>query len=677
MQQAGAFAAISGAYFLAGTLGLKLAFVHVSATAVWPPTGIAIAAVVLFGYRAALPVFVGAFLVNITTAGSVATVTGIALGNTLEALLGGWLVNRFASGRRAFERPRDVMAFTGLAAVVSPVAAASIGVTSLCVGGAAAWRDFGAIWVTWWLGDAVGAILFAPAAILWGSERPRLRLDPRRVAEAALVIAALVVSGGVAFLGWLPGANPNLPLQFLCLPPLVWAAFRFRPRFTALITLLLSGMALVGTLHGFGVFARESPNESLLLLQSYMGVLCVMGLCVGAAIAQRERAEEGLRASEERLRIAGKMEALGRLAGSVAHDFNNILTVIQGHADMMAMATPSGRPVDPSIGAITGATEHAARLTQRLLAFSRRQVLSPRTHDLNAIIGEMGTLVRRLIGERVAVSVDLGPGPHPVKVDRMQIEQVVMNLALNARDAMPDGGSLLLQTGLVDGVPDRRAGGRHVVLRVRDTGIGMDAETRRRLFEPFFTTKERGVGVGLGLASVYGIVQQSSGHILVASERGHGTTFEIFLPVSTDPIEHPTQPPSRPASVGPAVAGTRTILVAEDEPAVRTMFRAVLERQGYRVLVAANGAEALAICEQEGHIDLLLTDLVMPLLNGKELAAKVAIVRPTMKRVFMSGHPADVLGDDMTLGLEGVVLSKPIAPAALASILREVLEDER
>ncbi|HYK81785.1 MAG TPA: MASE1 domain-containing protein [Gemmatimonadales bacterium] len=286
--------ALAVVYVTAGKLGLRLAFVHPSATAVWPPTGIALVAYLLLGYRVWPAILISAFLVNVTTAGSVATSLGVAAGNTLEGLVGAYLVNRYARGRRAFERPRDIFALVGLAGLVSTAVSPTVGVTTLSLGGFAHWADYGAIWWTWWLGDVAGDLVVAPALLLW-VEHPRVRWVPRRAAEAAALFACVIVVGFIVFGGLFPSPVKTYPLEFLCVPLLIWAAFRFGPREAASVVVALSGIAIAGTLRGFGPFARPAYNESLLLLQAFMGVTAVMTLVLAALVAERKEQEGQLR----------------------------------------------------------------------------------------------------------------------------------------------------------------------------------------------------------------------------------------------------------------------------------------------------------------------------------------------------------------------------------------------
>lgn len=287
-------AGLLGVYFVAGKLGLKLAFAHPSATPVWPPTGIALAAFLILGYRVWPAILLGAFLVNLTTAGSLATSIGIAVGNTLEGLLGAYLVNRFAGGRNAFDRAQGVFKFAVYAGMLATTVSATFGVTTLLLGGFADWARYASIWLTWWLGDAVGALVVAPLLVLW-TANPRLRWNKQQALEAAVLFAGLFLAGQIVFGGLFPGENKNYPLSFVCTPFLVWAAFRFGQREAVLAMVLLSGLAIRGTLHGLGPYARETPNESLLLLQAFVGVVAVMTLSLAAVVSERGRLANALR----------------------------------------------------------------------------------------------------------------------------------------------------------------------------------------------------------------------------------------------------------------------------------------------------------------------------------------------------------------------------------------------
>jgi signal transduction histidine kinase/FixJ family two-component response regulator len=398
------------------------------------------------------------------------------------------------------------------------------------------------------------------------------------------------------------------------------------------------------------------------------GLRAAAGL-LGAAL-ERRRSEEELRARDDQLRQAQKMEAIGRLTGGIAHDFNNMLAAIIGFTHLVLQDFEGDDRQRARLEQILGAGNRAAQLTQQLLALSRQQLLTPETLDLNVVVDELRLLLERLIGEDIELRIVLTPTLGNVKADRGQLEQVILNLAVNARDAMPAGGRLTIETANVD---DREEA--QVALIVSDSGQGMDESTRARAFDPFFTTKETGKGTGLGLATVHGIVTQSGGSINIRSTPGHGTTFTIELPrIDGSGLAVPaSQQPGEDS-----LHGSETILVVEDEAAVRAFVRDVLQRHGYEVLAAASPHQAIAVAEQHAdEIDLLLTDVVMPEMSGPELCETLTASHPTMRTLYMSGYPDEALGQHGVLK-EGIpLLGKPFTPAALLRKLREVLETHK
>jgi two-component system cell cycle sensor histidine kinase/response regulator CckA len=398
---------------------------------------------------------------------------------------------------------------------------------------------------------------------------------------------------------------------------------------------------------------------------------------VGAIVSNYRDVTERLRL-EQQLRQAQKMEAVGRLAGGVAHDFNNILTAIMGSAELLLEDLPEGHPRREDATEISRAARRAADLTRQLLAFSRQQVLAPKVVDLGDIVRNVEPMLRRLIGENIALHAVLAPDLGAVRADPGQIEQVILNLAVNARDAMPRGGKLTIETANVD-LDQSYArehstvqSGPYVMLAVTDSGVGMDETTRAHLFEPFYTTKEFGRGTGLGLATVYGIVKQSEGYIWVYSEPNHGATFKIYLPRVDAPAE-----PMRPAEAATRARhlGTETILLVEDEQLVRTLVHKVLGQQGYTVLEAPAGEEALAVAAAyAGEIHLLVTDVVMPGVGGRELAHRLAQDRPRTRVLYLSGYSDDAIGRHGMLDPGTFFLQKPFTPAVLVRKVREVLD---
>jgi PAS domain S-box-containing protein len=394
-------------------------------------------------------------------------------------------------------------------------------------------------------------------------------------------------------------------------------------------------------------------------------------------ISDRMRAEEQLRDSEERLRQSQKMEAIGRLAGGIAHDFNNLLTVITGYTSYFLSQHQPDDPDYPMLLESHHAGERASALTRQLLAFSRRQLLVPTVLDLNSVVSEMERMLASLIPEHIAVRTELAREPCIVKADRIQLEQVILNLAVNARDAMPTGGRLTLASSHV--TVDEEAAranpelgpGPYVVLSVSDSGCGMDDAVRQRIFEPFFTTKGPEGGSGLGLATVYGIVKQSGGHVAVESEVGHGSTFHVYLPR----VEQPMPATAAADDAPPVPRGREVVLLVEDETGVRAVARLMLEQQGYRVLEAANGADALRVsAEYPGRIDLLVTDVVMPQMNGRLLAERLEVARPGIRVLYMSGYTDDAILREGVREEDVALLQKPFTAEGLARMVRQVLD---
>jgi PAS domain S-box-containing protein len=379
---------------------------------------------------------------------------------------------------------------------------------------------------------------------------------------------------------------------------------------------------------------------------------------------------------EEQLRQAQKMEGIGRLAGGVAHDFNNLLTVIAGYSGLLEDKLSSDDPLLDYAQQISRASEHAATLTRQLLTFSRKQIIKPKPIDLNVLVGGMKQMLQRLVGEDVEVIADLAPGLGHVRADADQMSQVLINLAANARDAMPEGGRLCVRTAIVEpgegpAADDREAlSGVAVLLAVSDTGVGMSYETRQNIFEPFFTTKQRGRGTGLGLSTVYGIVKQNRGHIDVRSEPGKGATFSIYLPR----IEEAPAIRQGGEPVAARVHGSETILVVEDDEGVRRLIVGTLGMCGFQVLQAADGPGALlAATQHAAPIDLLLTDVIMPGMNGKEVADRLAALRPQIKVLFISGYSGELIAKAGVLHPGVAYLPKPFTSDVLAAKVREML----
>lgn len=455
--------------------------------------------------------------------------------------------------------------------------------------------------------------------------------------------------------------DPNFPRRAQAQKVGLHGAFGFPVRI---------GTEIEGVIELYSRQVRVPDEELLKMIED-------VGLKLGQ-FGDRARAQEALKQTEDQLRQSQKMEAVGRLAGGVAHDFNNLLTVIRGYSELLLARLKSDDPMHKDMMEVKKAADRASGLTRQLLAFSRRQFVAPKLIDLNGLIANMDGMLRRLLGEDIVeLCTELHPQTGAIRADPGQIEQVIMNLAVNARDAMPKGGRLTIETrnvtigSLTPSAPSVVKPGTYVLLAVRDTGHGMDDDTRSHLFEPFFTTKEKGKGTGLGLSTVYGIVKQSGGSIVVESKPDQGATFKIYLPL----VEQGLQGSVGQPDVGEPVHGRETILLVEDEPAVRGLVQETLRLHGYTVLEARHGIEALMTgAKYQGPIHLLLTDVVMPQMSGPEVAEKIQVVRPGIKVLFMSGYPDHPVFEQGGFSRETSFLPKPFTPNVLAKKVRDVLD---
>jgi two-component system cell cycle sensor histidine kinase/response regulator CckA len=782
----GGVALVAILYFGSAKIGLLAAVAYHVVSSAWPPAGVALVALLLMGVRYWPGIAIGAFLVNATSGVPLLGAAGIAMGNSLEAIVGTLLLHRIAGFNPALNRVKDVWALVFLAALLSTAVSATIGVGSLWLTGAIAADSLRSLWFVWWTGDATGVLVVAPVLLTWivAPEPPHSLV---RAVEAVALLVLLAVLTCILF-------SNTFSFVFAIFPLASWVALRLGARGGATATLLVSCLAVWFTMGGMGPFVASTRTGNLALLQIFMALLAITTSVISALMIERKTAGQALTQSEANHRLlfetiptplwvydgetsafltvneaavqrygysreeflgmtlkdirppedipplrdqsapsaegfsdaeawrhrkkdgtvidveisrhpllfagrpavlavahdvtrskslesqliqAQKMEAIGRLAGGIAHDFNNLLTAIFGSADFLLLDTGADDPRREDVLEIKKAAERAAGLTRQLLAFSRKQVMATQVLDLNGVVAGVEQMLRRLIGEDISFRTLLAPDLGAVRADPGQLEQVIMNLAVNARDAMPRGGKLTIETlnkDLDEAYAQEHvpvATGRYVMLAVSDTGVGMDDRVKAHLFEPFFTTKEKGKGTGLGLAMVYGIVKQSGGYIWAYSEPGRGTTFKIYLPRVQAPAD-----PVTPRSMLPvSLKGSETVLVVEDEVAVRNVIRRVLETNGYVVLVASDGQEALRLAnEHRGPIRLLLTDVVMPGMSGRELADRLALVRQEAKVLYLSGYTDDAIVQHGVLESGIAFLQKPFTPQGLARRLREVLD---
>ena len=786
-------------YLGAAWIGLQYASVASSISLVWPATGIAIAALVLFGPRYWPGIALGAFLANATTEVPLIAAIVIAAGNTLEAVVAAWVLRRRTGSRPQLDDVGHVRALVLVAAPLGAAISAVVGVGALVATGALAVSAAPLSAGMWWAGDLLGAFVIAP--LFFTSRTGPFRTPRRKFVEATLLClgTALAVQLSVAE-GRLGSLLQQVDYHYLLFPFVIWAALRFGARGAAAMTLTVSAVSVWRALHTGEPFGGTSSNATLLGVASYLAVVAVTGLLLAASLRwERDKAARALQQSEERLRLAvdaarmgiwywsvdgnelswdenlralyglepgapvngyagflervhpddrdwvnttvqqalesgdrlayefrilwpdgtvrwiadqsrvardesgralymtgvcmdatdrrrgeerlrqaHRMDSLGRLAGGVAHEANNQMSVVLGAAHFVLRRQDLPADVRTDVEYIRKAAERTAAVTAQLLAFSRRQLMMPVLLDVNAVIRGWEPVLRRLMGEDCPVRLELGSDVPSVRADPGQLEQVLLNLALNARDAMPQGGTLVIETGTLDiadtysperpGVPVRP--GSYALVAVRDVGHGMDRNTLAHVFEPFFTTKPVGQGTGLGLATVYGIVKQSNGYVWAQSEPGVGTTFKVCLPVAGETAEL--------EDILPEPAATRRsgerIFIVEDEAAVRAIMRRTLEEAGYEVQEAASGTEALERLAAGDAVDLLITDLVMPEMGGRDLAAAVLEQHPRTSVLFISGYTDRDIARRGHLPVGAAFLQKPVAPESLVTAVRESLD---
>ena len=669
------------AYFVSAKVGLLLASINPSATPIWPATGVALAAVLLLGYRVSLAILLAAFLANATTAGSIATSASISVGNMLESLVGAWLINRWSDGTATFDTAIGVMRFALICLLCATPISALIGVGSLCLAGYADPGRFGSIWMTWWLGDAAGALVITPVIALWARDWSQLATRSEWTA-GAIGYAGAATIGLIAFSPLIEQAGTSSPLGFLAILPLSWAALRRNQRDTASIALILSSFAVWGTLVGAGPFAQTTLNNSFLLLLMFTISTSIPSLALSADVAMRKRVEADLRRAhnemdrlvqerttalamtQQELYQAQKMEALGQLTGGVAHDFNNLLTAVLGSLEL-AMKQVSDARLVRLLSAARRAAQRGTALTAQMLVFARRQEVALKPVDTNTVIHDMEELLYRLIGPLVRISHDLEDDLWPAQAEPAQLEMALLNLAVNARDAMPLGGDLVMQTRRMSNDPVGNtadlAQGDYVVVSVSDTGSGMPDHVLAKAFDPFFTTKGPTKGSGLGLSMVYGFARQVGGTAVIESAPGKGTTVKLYLPRAVG------QPDMRPqdAAVAEPHAGGLRILVVDDDESVRALAKEMLEEMGHEVTAAPGGRAALELLKGGCRCDLLLVDYAMPVMSGSECAKEARKVRPDLSILFMTGFVEnDALRSLAELGCR--ILSKPFQYGDLA-----------
>jgi signal transduction histidine kinase/ActR/RegA family two-component response regulator len=668
--------AFSILYFLAARLGHVLTPKPRHFTTFWPPGGLFLAALLVV--RRPLVPWVVLAVVPPSLASNVVVnvpplMSGLFLASDIPAaLVAAFAIRRVVGGRPSLSVLAHALLFVAGCAGVSSIAA---------LGGAATLSAFGSPFASsyglWWEGDALGALIVGSFVLAWAERDEDFPpLTARRALEgAALIVFALASTWAV----FSTADAHHLPTEMVLVPSLLWAALRFGQRGSTTLGLVVSLAAVIGTLRGRGPFAPIADlDERTLAVQVFLAVAILAQLLLAATVSERRKSAEALRRSQVQLFHAEKAEGIGRLAGSIAHDFNNILTIINTYADLVVAAVS-----DPAVRAdaeeIRRAGERGATLTRQLLALTRRGVVQPQVFDVGRAARGMEKLLRKAMGEHIELSITIGPDHSIVSMDPSQLEQVIMTMALNARDAMPNGGAMTLQVSNVVQRQDPSGddapvpAGEWVLLAISDTGVGMSDEVRSRLFEPFFTTKEKTRGTGLGLASVFAIAKNAGGHVGVSSTEGQGSTFRVFLPLSH----------ARPTAAGPVAAtaalphrgGGRTVLIAEDDASVRAMVAKLLASRGYRLIEAGSGPEAVALFDRHAsELSLVVTDVMMPRMSGKDVAEHVRRARPGLPILLVSGYAHDVLGRDVRLGERCAFLAKPFSEAVLLDGVRALVE---
>ena len=598
-------------YLVAGKLALQLAFVNASASPVWPPAGIALAALLVLGYRVWPGIFIGAFLVNFWTTLNIFTSFGIASGNTLEAICGAWLVNRFAGGPRVFDRPRGVFTFA-LAALISTVVAPTAGVSSLAVGGFALWSNYWPIWLTWWLGDASGDLVVAPLLVLWSVSATQRKWNQKQAVEVSVLLFLLVLLAETVFGGWFPISARNYPISFICGPIVIWTAFRFTPRETATGIFVLSAIAIWGTLHGFGPFILQTENQSLLMLQSWTAALTITAMAIAAAIAERNRAHVAIEQQKETVEAANRTK--DNFLAMLSHELRTPLTPVMAALDTLESDGQRSFESKNSLSMIRRNVELESQLIDDLLDLTRitKDKLQLRfgTLDAHEVINNVVEICRPESQSRnLKLNLNLRAGAHHVSGDAAKFQQIVWNLLKNAIKFTADHGEITISSSN----PEPQL----LAIAVHDTGIGIQPEIMNRIFDPFEqgerTFQRRYGGLGLGLAISKSLAQAHGGTLIAQSEGSdRGSTFTLTMrtvpaPTRIVKLTEPA-PENRPLR----------ILLVDDHQDTCTALERLLVRRGHLVAAAHNVRSAMETAAGNSF-DLLISDIALPDGTGTEL----------------------------------------------------------
>jgi signal transduction histidine kinase len=606
-----AIGALALIYFVAGKLALRLAFLHASVSPVWPPAGIALAALLVLGFRVWPAIFVGAFLVNLTTLGNILTSLGIASGNTLEALCGAWLVNRFAGGARVFGRPQDVFKFA-LAALVSTTVSPTFGVSSLAVGGFAQWSSYWPIWLTWWLGDASGVLVIAPLLLLWSVPATQRTWNQKQVLEVSVLLLLLVVLAETVFGGWLPISARNYPISFICGPIVIWTAFRFTPRETATGIFILSTIAIWGTLHGFGPFILQSENQSLLMLQSWTAALTITAMAIAAAITERNRTQVALEQQKDAVEAANRTK--DNFLAMLSHELRTPLTPVMAALDTLEADGSRSSGAKNSLAMIRRNVELESQLIDDLLDLTRiaKDKLQLRFGPLDSheVINNVVEICRSQAQARnLTLQLNLRAGTHHVLGDAAKYQQIVWNLLKNAVKFTAENGEITISSSN----PEPQL----LAIAVHDTGIGIEPEVMNRIFDPFeqgeraFQRRYGGLGLGLAISKS---LAQAHGGTLIARSEGHDRGSTFILTMKTVPA------PPRIVKLTSPVPESRPlrILLVDDHQDTCVALERLLVRRGHLVAAAHNVRSAMETAARNSF-DLLISDIALPDGTGTEL----------------------------------------------------------
>jgi signal transduction histidine kinase/CheY-like chemotaxis protein len=644
-------------YVIAGKLGLKLAFLHASASPVWPPAGLALAALLVLGYRAWPAIFAGAFLVNITTAGNILTSLGIATGNTLEAVAGAWLIQRFASGAQVFDRAQGVFKFA-LAVIGSSIVSPTLGLTSLALAGFAPWSNYGAIWLTWWLGDMTGDLIVAPLLVLWYGA-PTRRWDRAAITEVVLLFILLFVLGQMVFGGWLPISAKNYPITFICGPIVIWTAFRFTPRETATGLFILSALAVWGTVHGFGPFVVESGNQSLVMLQASTAILIVTALALAAGMAERRRAEAAI--EQQRATVEAANRTKDNFLAMLSHELRTPLTPVLAALDVLKTGSAPAGELNATLAMMRRNIELESQLIDDLLDLTRitkdKLQLQFELFDAHQAISNVVEIcASEVSAKKLEVRLDLKAGQFHVMADPAKFQQIVWNLVKNAIKFTGENGAVTISSA--NHLPDI------LTIGVRDTGIGIEPEIMARIFNPFEqgerSFQRRFGGLGLGLTISKSLAQAHGASLIAKSEgRDRGATF--LLTIKTAALEAPAASPAS-VSVRSAPSSFRILLV-DDHPDTCAALTRLLTLRGHQVEAAPTMRAAIAAAENN-KFDLLISDVGLPDGNGMDLLRQLHSRFP-IPGIAISGFGMDT---DISKSLEAGFSEHLVKPVKLEKL---------